>query len=279
VPKIWTPLAVVVLASASSGCVHIVREQDLLPGAHYQLAAPATPPELAIEAADGSVLRGYTFTGTNRHFVFVYFGGNAEIITPDSSLGDRAGRHGIDLYAVNYRGFPPSSGTASLEAIHDDSVLVFDAIAARPEVRGRPILVYGYSIGTLAALTVATSRPVAGVVLQGAPSSAAEVVPKMRRALPWYARMWVRLRASPEVAAFEPEPIDLAPSLTAPLLSIHGTKDVVVAMEFGREVFVAAGSERKTWCPVEGGGHMGLWAMEGSTVDGCLEKFLGELGK
>jgi alpha-beta hydrolase superfamily lysophospholipase len=280
VVKPCTLMAVAMLSLASAGCVHIVREQELLPGGHYKPPAPATPPELTVEAADGSALRGYAFTGDDRPSVIVYFGGNGELITADSSLGEIARREGVDLYAVNYRGFSPSDGTASIQAIHDDSVRVFDAIATRPEIRGRPIVVYGYSIGTVAALTVATSRPaVAGIVLQGAPSAAAAVVPKMRRALPWYARPWVRLRAAPEVAAWKPQPIDLAPALSAPLLSIHGTKDRVIAIQFGRELFDAAGSKDKTWCPIEGGEHVGLWSAKGDEAGACLGKFLGEVGR
>jgi len=278
VHKSFVAIAVIALTLASAGCVHVLQEQELLPGAHYHAEPPATPPDLTVEAADGSVLRGYSFTGADRRFVFVYFGGNGEIITADSALGGIAREHGVDLYALNYRGFAPSTGAASVEAIHVDSLRVFDAIAARPEIRGRPIVVYGYSIGTVAALTVATSRPVAGIVLQGAPTSAAEVIPKMRRAMPWYARMWVRLRPSPEVAAWRPQPIDLAPKLTAPLLSLHGTKDRVIAVKFGRKLLEAAASAKKTWCPIEDGDHMGLWSAHGAAAGKCLEAFLVEIG-
>jgi alpha-beta hydrolase superfamily lysophospholipase len=271
--------ALAALALTSFGCVRIVHEQDLLPGAQMHPPAPAKPPDLEVAAADGSTLRGQAFTGPGRKFAVVYFGGNGEIVTADSGLGEIARAHDLDLYAVNYRGFGPSAGTASLEAIATDSLRVFDAVAARPDVRGLPIVVYGYSIGALAALNVATNRPVAGVVLQGAPSSAKEVIPEMRRALPWYVRGAVRLRAAPDLAASKPQPIDLAPKLTAPLLSIHGTKDVVVAVKFGREVFDAAGSAKKTWCGIDGGEHMGLWTSFRAKADACLEKFLGEVGK
>jgi pimeloyl-ACP methyl ester carboxylesterase len=279
VAKASALLAIVALVLTSFGCVRIVHEQDLLPGAQMHPPPTAKPPDLEVAAADGSILRGQAFTGLDRKYVVVYFGGNGEIVTADSGLGEIARTHDFDLYAVNYRGFGPSSGTASLHAIATDSLRIFDAIAARPDIRGRPILVYGYSIGTLAALNVAANRPVAGVVLQGAPSSAKEVIPKMRRSLPWYVRGAVRLRAAPDLTASKPQPIDLAPKLTAPLLSIHGTKDVVVAIQFGREVFDAAGSAKKTWCAIDGGEHMGLWTAHRARADACLEKFLGEVGK
>ena len=272
-------LGLAALALASSSCVRIVHEQDLLPGAQMHPSPAAKPPDLEVTAADGSTLRGQAFTGDDRKFAVVYFGGNGEIITADSGLGEIARRDGLDLYAVNYRGFGPSSGAASLAAIGADSLRVFDAIAARPEIGHRPILVYGYSIGTLAALTVAADRPVAGIVLQGAPSSAKEVIPKMRRSLPWYVRGLVRLRPSPDVADSKPQPIDLVPKVKAPLLSIHGTKDVVVAIKFGRKVFDAAGSPKKTWCEIKGGEHMGLWTAHQSEAEACFEKFLGEVGK
>jgi pimeloyl-ACP methyl ester carboxylesterase len=262
----------------AAGCVHVVHEQDLLPGAQIKAPPPSIPPNLEVQAADGSTLRGYAFTGENRRAVVVYFGGNGEIVGPEGRLPVFAGRRNVDIYAVNYRGFGPSGGTASLAAIHDDSLRVFDAVAARPEVHGRPIVVYGYSIGTIAALTVATSRPVAGVILQGAPTSAKEVVPTMKNAIPAPARGVVKLRASKELASQKPQPIDLAPKLTAPLLSLHGTVDDVVAIQFGKKIFDAAKSANKTWCPVEGAGHVDLWGQHGDAARACFDRFIAGLG-
>lgn len=270
-------VAIAFVAAAASGCVHIVTERELLPGAGAVIGMPATAPNVEVATGDGQILRGHSFTGEGRRIVVIYFGGNGEIITADNGIGVLAKRHEFDAYSLNYRGYGSSGGTASLDAIQEDSLRVFDDIAARPEVRGRPIVVVGASLGAAAALEVAASRPVAGVVLEGAPNAAREVVPRMRRALPWYSRMFVRLRAAPEVVARKPQPIDLAPLVTAPLLSIHGTRDVIVAIRFGRKVFDAAGSEKKTFCAVDGAGHNDIWTSGIEGPHACLATFLREI--
>ena len=263
------------IAVVSSGCVRRVKEADLLPGARAAKGVPqGTVPNLLIAASDGSTLRGYAFTSPDSRFAMVYFGGNGEIIQPNSPIAALARRHHFDAYAVNYRGFGPSEGAASLGAILSDSLKIFDFVAARPELQGRPILVYGFSIGSIAALEVATQRTVAGVILQSAPSAASAVIPTWRPLLPWFARPFVWLRADEQVAAFRPQPIDLANRVTAPLLAIHGTADRIIAIRFGEEVFAAAPSANKTFCRIEGGDHNDLWSVGGEQPHQCLDAFL-----
>jgi hypothetical protein len=260
-----------------AGCVHVIGEHELLLGGRAVVEGGGSASVLEVPAAGGVMLRGFVFAHPGSRFVLIYFGGNAEWITPDTRVGRLGGQHGFDAYAVNYRGYGSSDGTSSLDAIQEDSLHVYDAVAARPEVTGRPIVVYGLSLGAMAALHVASHRAVDGVVLQGPPTDAAANVARLRRTLPWYVRPFVRLRAAPEIAARRPQPIDLARAIRAPLLVLHGTRDRIVAPEFGRAVFEAAPSEDKSFCAVPGANHNDLWQVGGATAHDCLQRFLERL--
>ena len=90
----------------------------------------------------------------------LYFGGNAEDVSLDipdlvAAFPDRA------IYALHYPGYGGSSGTPSEQAIFADSLALFDRVhAEHPDV-----VVIGRSLGTGAAVWVASQKPVARLVL------------------------------------------------------------------------------------------------------------------
>jgi len=80
----------------------------------------------------------------------------------------RWGERPIESWMVNYPGYGGSSGAAELAAIPPAALAVYDhvaKIAAR-----KPIFLAGNSLGTTAALYVATQRPAAGLILQNPPA-------------------------------------------------------------------------------------------------------------
>lgn len=90
----------------------------------------------------------------------LYFGGNAEDVSRDvpdlvEAFSDRA------IYALHYPGYGGSSGSPSEQAIFADSLALFDRVhTEHPDV-----IVIGRSLGTGAAVWVASQRPVARLVL------------------------------------------------------------------------------------------------------------------
>jgi hypothetical protein len=224
-------------------------------------------------------LRGIAVRRPDARFAVLYFGGNGEIVGPEAAIACLASRHSFDVYAVNYRGFGPSDGTATLDAVVGDGALVFDAVAARPELVGKPVLVYGFSLGTWAALAVAGTRAVAGAVLQSPPSTAADVVPHLTSLMPWYIRPFARLAPAPEIAARADQPVHLAPRVRVPLLVLHGDADRSVPIEGGRELFAAAGSDDKEFVTIPGGGHVDLWTVGGEALHQRLAGFLEKVAR
>jgi alpha-beta hydrolase superfamily lysophospholipase len=76
-------------------------------------------------------------------------------------------RHTVVLYVMNYPGFGDSDGPAKVAAIPPAALAAYDYVAK--QAHGKPIFVMGHSLGTTAALYVATQRPVAGLILHNPP--------------------------------------------------------------------------------------------------------------
>ena len=68
---------------------------------------------------------------------------------------------------MNYPGYGGSTGQAHLSSIGPAALAAYDAL--KQKVGDRPIIVFGTSLGTTAALHVAANRPVTGLILQNPP--------------------------------------------------------------------------------------------------------------
>jgi pimeloyl-ACP methyl ester carboxylesterase len=74
----------------------------------------------------------------------------------------------VECWMVNYPGYGGSTGKADLNAIAPAALTVYDHVARI--ANGKPIFLTGNSLGTTAALYLATQRPTAGLVLQNPPA-------------------------------------------------------------------------------------------------------------
>jgi hypothetical protein len=69
----------------------------------------------------------------------------------------------VEYWSLNYPGYGGSDGPATLEGVQRSALAAYDALAERAQ--GKPIFLSGYSLGTTAALHVASQREVAGLYL------------------------------------------------------------------------------------------------------------------
>jgi pimeloyl-ACP methyl ester carboxylesterase len=202
-------------------------------------ARPAAPAgwrseTLTLAGADGKRLEGWLVRPDSAEPVpaVVYFGGNAEEVSWMAEEAPRFGR--VALVLVNYRGYGRSEGSPGERTLFDDATRVFDGIAARGDVDAARIVAHGRSLGTAVAVSLASRRPVSGVLLTSPFDSVSALA---RRSFPWLPVQWL-LRHPFESAG-------LAPSIGVPLLVLAAERDRVVPPEHSRLLFEAwAGPKR-----------------------------------
>jgi uncharacterized protein len=152
---------------------------------------PASAQRLEVRAPDGEVLAGVripaTGEGSGRAPRLLGFGGNAW-----NAEAMALYLHGLfpghEVAAFHYRGYAPSGGRPSAEALLPDSVLVFDRL--QQVDAGVPVVAVGFSIGSGVAAYLARHRPVAGLVLV-TPFDSLEA---LARDLYWWAPVGLLLR-------------------------------------------------------------------------------------
>ena len=208
-----------------------------------QLPGHATP--LEIVAGDGTRLAGYLVAAAASPApTLIYFGGNAEEIS--STLADARWPRTWSIAGLNYRGYGKSEGKPGEQVLVADALALFDALARRPDVDARRIVVVGRSLGTGVAARVAAERPVAGAVLISPYDSLVEVG---RGHYPWLPVSFLLRHRFDSLNAVKTARI--------PLLTIVGTADGIIPLSRSRALHEAWPGPKR-WLSLEGAGHNDL---------------------
>lgn len=198
--------------------------------------------EVALEAGDGVALKAWHWPGTDPA-TLLFLHGNA------GHRGNRldwiARYHdlGWSVFIVDYRGYGGSAGGPTQEEL----ILDADAAAAWLADRGvREVVYVGESIGCGVAVHLAARRPPAALVLHSGARSLADVG---QHAYPFLPVRWI-MKDTFDCT----EPLK---KVSCPVLCVHGDRDRIIPIEFGRMLYDAA-REPKEWYVVEGAGHNDL---------------------
>lgn len=146
--------------------------------------------------------------------------GNLDIWLPSTGFYRRAG---FDLFMIDYRGFGKSTGQIESEAqLHADVRAAWNSVA--PEYTGKPIVIYGRSLGTGLAVKLATEVDAAQLILVSPYSSFVQLG---RDHFPWVPSFATRypMRSDEWLA-----------QVTEPILLIHGARDPLVNVKHSQQI-------------------------------------------
>lgn len=219
----------------------------------YAAGGASASPDLAgvsvreITTEDGERIVGWWSPPANGGSVVLYLHGTPGAL-PDWAPWriPNLQQTGLGVLAIDYRGYGGSTGSPSEAGITLDARAAYDWI--RREAPQSKIAVFGESFGTGPAVTLATERPVVGVLLD-APFASELRLFTQRASLPLPYRGLLQVPWNSE---------DRIGQITAPLLIVHGTADDQVPIEEGRRLYAAA-HEPKRMLEVIGAGHTQVW--------------------
>ncbi len=184
----------------------------------------------------------------------LYFHGNA------GEIGDRPLRfnyyhsRGFGVAYVSYRGYGGSTGSPTEQGLLTDAMTAYDWLITKG-IAPQSIALLGESLGSGVAVQIAARKQVGAVALNAPYTSAADVAARIYWWLPVNLLMRDQFRS-----------IDFIVKVTAPLLVVHGDRDILIPVEFGKKLFAAA-NEPKELEIVQGFGHEAIfeeitWAQE-----------------
>lgn len=179
---------------------------------------PSAAQRLEIKTPDGDVLVGIRLPGAgeglHQALTLLGFGGNAW--NADAMALYLHGLFpGRDVVTFHYRGYAPSSGRPSAEALMGDALLIFDHLKqARSQ---KNVVAIGFSIGSAVAASLARHRPASGLILV-TPFDSLEALARDHY---WWAPVGLLLRHRMPT-------IDLVRGTSAPTALIIAERDTIV---------------------------------------------------
>ena len=163
----------------------------------------------------------------------LYFHGNA------GEMGDRSQRfnyfqaHGFGVAYLSYRGYGGSSGAPTEAGLITDAATSYRWLVAQG-VAPRSIALLGESLGSGVAVQTAARHEVGAVALEAPYTSAVDVAARFYWWLP------VRLLMKDQYRS-----MDFIGAVKAPVLVIHGDRDALIPVEFGKRLFAAANEPKE----------------------------------
>ncbi len=203
----------------------------------------------------GVVVHGYLHENRSSDVLLLFFHGNGEIAADYDLLRSIYTSCGASFWVVDYRGYGRSTGTPSFTSMLRDAEAVLDdvpRIAAHAGRQFKQVVVMGRSLGSAAAIHLASTRPesLAGLILDSPYADGLALIRRLGGSLP-------------ETTA----PSDLLDNLnkicacTLPCLIIHGAADKLIPPHEAEALHETCRSSSKEILTIPGGGHNDLLAV------------------
>ena len=194
--------------------------------------------------------------------VLLFAHGNAGNLTSRVEQSQAFARQGIGVFIFDYRGYGRSEGTPSENGIYRDIGAAYLLLTDDWGVAAERIVLMGRSLGTAPAARLSTLVPHAALVLVSPLPSAKRMARRMFGGLP--ADLLIRSRLPV---------VDWVAERTTPLLVVHGDRDEVIPLAYGREVYESA-ADPKRFLLLTDAGHNDILAAAGRQYVDSVSAFV-----
>ncbi|MFN8391495.1 MAG: alpha/beta hydrolase [Bdellovibrionota bacterium] len=200
--------------------------------------------------ADGQKLHGWLLHASapvKGHILFLH--GNAQNISSHILSVYWLPARGYDVFLLDYRGYGQSEGTPEILGALSDAEEALRMFAARPEVNGERIILFGQSLGGAVAVDLAAKesnqRYLRNVVIDSAFSSFRGVA---RDKIGQFWLTWPLKYPLSLLLSGGYDPLDVVDRISPlPLLILHGDSDRTVSFYHSEKLYERAKEPKQFW--------------------------------
>ena len=197
--------------------------------------------EVGVTTADGLSLLSWYLPPRAGHPAIAYFHGNGGHIGYRVERLLRFARQGFGVLMLEYRGYGSNPGTPSEAGFYADGRAALDFLD-REGVAPNRLVLYGESLGSGVAVELAAQHEIAALILEAPPTSVAEVAQCHFPYVPAARLVTDRFDSLSRIG-----------KVKAPILVLHGERDRVVPVRYGRTLFNAAPEPKEGWFAPDAG--------------------------
>jgi pimeloyl-ACP methyl ester carboxylesterase len=213
-----------------------------------------------IDTRDGCRLAAWHLSPENPVGSVIYFHGSTGNLGILSEMLAMFYRNGLQVLAVDYRGYGWSTGAPSEQGVYEDAVATVEYFEANFKKFRVPVVYWGRSLGGCIASFASKQLPPNGLILETTfPSKASllEEYPQLRRF-----NLFARYRL--ETATFLNDH-------QFPVLILHGDRDRTVPLRQGQILYNQLSGPKEFWT-VPGAGHIDIHMVDSQRY---MQKVLG----
>jgi fermentation-respiration switch protein FrsA (DUF1100 family) len=267
--RIWALLLGVLLLGLLSGCWNwFVESLVFFP----ETTIEQTPADLDLpfediwfSSSDSVRLHGWLIPASSPNHLLLFCHGNAGNISHRLDNLRLLHNTGISVFIFDYRGYGRSQGRISEKGFYLDSEAAYEVARAWAEKHGAKLVVFGRSLGGIAATHLAATKHCDGLILESTFTNMGAMA-RAHYLLPFAEDLLKnRLNAVGEIV-----------QVRVPILFFHGDKDRIVPIELGRKLFEAAPIP-KEFVVIPGAGHNNTYLLGGPEYFKKIESFFASL--
>lgn len=270
----WTVLAAAVLIYLIILILLRVNEARLIyfPGPERTLVVP--PPSLGLPVErvelttdDAVKLVGWAIRASPPSpWWLLICHGNAGNLSEFGRPAHYAGlrRLGLNLLAFDYRGYGESRGVPTEAGLYRDADAAYRYLVQQLRVPPESIILFGHSLGSAVAIDLASRVRSAGLIVEGAFTSATD---RGQELYPFIPVRWV--------AASRFNSREKITRVTVAKLFLHASGDEVIPLSHGRRLYQAA-EPPKSIVELQGG-HGDTFDVDSASYYGAITAFLASL--
>lgn len=192
---------------------------------------------LKLTTADQIQLSAVYLPNPASTYTILYTHGNAEDLGDIQPVLQQLRNTGFSVFAYDYRGYGTSQGTPSERNAYRDIDTAYNYLIQQLGVSPQRIIAYGRSVGAGSAVDLASRKPLAGLIMESAFTTAFRVI------VPFPILPFEKFRN-----------LDKIKKVNCPVLVMHGKADEVIPFSHGQKLFAAA-REPKRYLWVDEAGH------------------------
>jgi len=216
---------------------------------------------LKVTMPDGSVISARSLFHPSASYTILYSHGNAEDLGDIEEIIHQFYAHGFSIIAYDYNGYGTSPGVPSEQAVYANILAVYEFVTQELRRHPEDILIVGRSIGGGPSVHLAAQKTVGGLILESSFTSAFRVLTK-----------------TPLFPFDKFDNLRKIPSVSCPVLIIHGKQDETIPFWHGELLYERARSPKMMlW--VDEAHHDDVVWVAGEQYWTAIEQFLHLINK
>lgn len=217
--------------------------------------------DVRIRTGDNVTLHGWYVPSATYRGTLLFLHGNAGNISHRLDSIAIFNDLGLDVLIIDWRGYGQSEGRASEAGTYCDAEAAWRYLVDDRKTDPDNIIVFGRSLGGAVAARLASRQVPAGVIVESAFTSAADMAARLYPVFP--VRLLIRLDYPTR---------QYLSGARCPVLVVHSRQDEIVPFDMGQALYAAA-PEPKTFLTLSGDHNTGFLEDREHYVDG-LDRFL-----